>query len=99
MDATSDIDTTRIFGIDRIVGVRGLGAFAVPGEHASIPPEEHQVQQITDPFKNWLLNTNSVYARMLQREKQEKEHAQRVQLQKEMAEQEQRQPILSKIKI
>lgn len=78
---------------------KGPERFTVSGDHASIPAEEHQLQQIVDYFKDWLPKANGFYAKMLQDEKQEKENALRKQLQKEIEEQEQRIRILGKIKI
>ena len=55
--------------------------------------------QIIDYFKGWLPRANTVYEERVKRELQESEQAERLKLQRELAEEEARQRVLRNINI
>jgi len=68
-------------------------------ERATIDAQEHEVQGIINHFKDWLPQAQRVYENMLRREKREAEEKQRARLKADIEQQEQRQRVLSSIKL
>lgn len=78
---------------------KGPGRFTFSGKEAKIGAREDEVQRVINHFKNWLPKTNRVYEQRIQREKEEAEEKNRQELQQKIKELEARKRVLEKVKI
>ena len=78
---------------------KGPENFSFSEEKASIGAREDEVQSIIDYFKGWLPDANRQYKARIVSEKRKAEEEQRLRLQHEIEEQEERQRVLNRIRL